>query len=492
MNAAVLNRALFSAPALNRQLFEPHSWLASGWTPGQAGQLEVINPANQQSLLPISLLDAGQIQQAIADAQTSLPAFKALGGAARGQLLRRWGQLLEAQIEELALLLTLEQGKPLAEAKAELQYAASFLFWFAEEANRLDGFIAGQQPNQQLLVIREAVGVCAAITPWNFPAAMITRKAAAALAAGCPILIKPSELTPLTALALAQLSQAAGMPAGVLQVVLADAALAGQQFSQDPRIRKLSFTGSTRVGRLLVAQSAEHLQRLSLELGGHAPFIVCDDADLEAAVEGALHAKLRNNGQTCVAANRFLVHQRLHDAFIDRLRERLPRLPIGPGWLPDTRLGPLIHPAAVDRLQTQIDAAQAQGAQLEYGGNRLQPGFIEPCLLSQVRPEMALFQQESFGPVLPVTAFDDDEQAIALANANAYGLAAYCYSQSLTRSFHYGQRLECGMLGINTGSVSDPRLPFGGIKYSGYGREGSRLGIDEYLNTKTLAIGGLG
>lgn len=479
-----------NAPELNHRLFEPKSWLAAGFVDGQAASFKLHNPANQQLLLELRYLSTTQIEQAISDASQAQLRLKALGNFERARLLQRWGELIDAQIEDLALILTLEQGKPLAEAKAELRYANAFIFWFAEQARRLDGFMPSQPPGQQLLVSYEAVGVCAAITPWNFPAAMLTRKAAAAIAAGCPVLIKPSELTPLIALALARLSAEAGFPEGVLQVLLAEAAQAGAQLTQDRRVRKLSFTGSTRVGRLLASQSAQHLQRLSLELGGNAPFIVCEDADLTKAIDGALAAKLRNNGQSCVAANRFLIHRSLIQDFTEALIERLAKLKIGPGWLPDTQLGPMIHPTAAERLQQQIQLSEQQGARRQYGGRVLGPGFIEPCVLSQVTPDMEIFVNENFGPLLPVTAFDSDDQAATLAQSH-YGLAAYCYTSSLQRSAYYSQKLECGMLGINTGSISQVSIPFGGIKDSGYGREGSRLGLDDYLQTKSVLIGGL-
>jgi succinate-semialdehyde dehydrogenase/glutarate-semialdehyde dehydrogenase len=390
--------------------------------------------------------------------------------------------------------MTLEQGKTLAEAKSEIAYAASFVEWFAEEAKRTYGeVIPSPWPDKRLLVIRQPVGVCAAITPWNFPAAMTTRKVAPALAAGCTVVVKPAEQTPLTALAMAELAARAGIPAGVLNVVTGDAETIGTELTSNPTVRKVSFTGSTAVGRLLMARCAPTIKKLSLELGGNAPFLVFADADLEAAADGAIASKFRNSGQTCVCANRFLVQDSVYDAFVAALTQRVHRLKVGNGLETDVTQGPLINEEAVIKVERHIADALAQGARLVLGGQRHRLGgnFFEPTVLVEATPEMLCAREETFGPVAPLLRFRTEEEAVRLANATEFGLAAYVYTRDLARSVRVSEALECGMVGINTGMLSNEVAPFGGVKQSGIGREGSRHGIEEFLEIKYVCLGGL-
>jgi succinate-semialdehyde dehydrogenase/glutarate-semialdehyde dehydrogenase len=402
--------------------------------------------------------------------------------------------LLQENQDDLALLMTLEQGKPLAEARGEVQYAASFIEWFAEEGKRAYGeLIPTHKPDARILVTREPVGVVAAITPWNFPAAMITRKAAPALAAGCSFICKPAEDTPLTALALAELAHRAGIPAGVFNIVTGDPKALGAILTGDERVRKLSFTGSTAVGKLLMAQCADTVKRISLELGGNAPFIVFDDADLERALEGAMASKYRNSGQTCVCTNRFLVQDGIHDRFVEALAERVQALKVGPGIDPEVQQGPLINTAAVAKVQSHIEDAVAKGARVVCGGkpHALGRTWFEPTVLRDVTPRMRVATEETFGPLAPVFRFSDEAEAIAMANDTEYGLAAYLFSRDLGRVWRVAEALEYGMVGINEGLISTELAPFGGVKASGMGREGARQGLEEYLECKYMLMGGI-
>ena len=476
----------------NPNLLQTRCRIGDAWVAADSGKtLPVIDPADGRLLAEVPDCGAAESERAIAAAANAWPAWRSSTAAARAAVLDRWFAALHAHADDLAWLITAECGKPLAEARGEVVYGASFVEWFAEEGKRAYGeTIPSPTPDKRLVVIPQPVGVCAAITPWNFPLAMITRKVAPALAAGCTVVVKPAEQTPLTALALAQLAEQAGLPAGVLNVVTGDARAIGAALTASPTVRKLSFTGSTEVGRLLMAQCAPTLKKLSLELGGNAPFIVFDDADLEAAVQGALSAKYRNSGQTCVCANRFLVQAGIHDAFAARLAEAAARLPVGPGAEAGTAIGPLIDAQALAKVEAHVADALAHGARLLTGGRRHARGghFFEPTVLSGATPAMRIAREETFGPLAPIFRFDTEAEAIALANATEYGLAAYFYSRDIGRCMRVGEALEYGMVGINTGLISNAVAPFGGIKQSGLGREGARQGLAEYLESKYLCL----
>lgn len=476
------------------QLLRHDAYIDGRWCQAETGQCFVVsNPATGELLAEVSDLDETDTQRAILAAHAAWPAWRTTPADTRAALLKRWFALIHQHAEDLAQLITAEQGKPLAEARAEISYAASFVEWFAEEARRVCGdVISSPSASQRLLVLKQAVGVCALITPWNFPAAMITRKAAAALAAGCTLLIKPAEQTPLSALALAELAVRAGFPAGVFNVLTASAShtpAVGAALCASPMVRKLSFTGSTAVGRLLMAQCAPSIKKLSLELGGNAPFMVFDDADLDAAVAGAMHCKFRNNGQTCISANRFLLQAGIHDAFVERLMQHMQRLRVGAGLEPTSDLGPLIDAAARDKLTQHIDAAVSAGAQLRLGGqpHALGGNYYSPTLLTEVSPDMLCAREENFGPLAAVLRFTDEAQAVTLANASDHGLAGYFYTRDSARIWRLAEALEYGMLGINSTQLSNAVGPFGGIKQSGLGREGSKYGLDEYLELKYLS-----
>ncbi len=462
------------------------------WVQADDGRtFQVRNPASGELLGEVPRCGARETRRAIDAAATALPGWRGLTAKARARVLQDWFARVVAHTDDLAALITAEGGKPLTEAKAEVAYGASFIEWFAGEATRVYGeSIPSPLADKRMVTLRQPVGVCAAITPWNFPLAMIARKVAPALAAGCTVVIKPSEETPLTALALAALAGEAGIPAGVINVVTGDPAEVGSELCANPLVRKLSFTGSTRVGRLLMAQCAPTLKRLSLELGGNAPFIVFDDADLDAAVEGAIAAKYRNSGQTCVCANRFLVQTGIHDAFAERLAEAAGRLKVGNGAEPGVVQGPLINAAAVARVEDLIADAMARGARLLCGGARHALGgtFFQPTVLAGATPAMKIAQAETFGPVAPLFPFDTEADAIALANDTESGLAAYMYTRDTGRCWRVPEALEYGMVGINTGLISSEVAPFGGIKHSGFGREGSKHGIDDYLEIKYLCF----
>jgi succinate-semialdehyde dehydrogenase/glutarate-semialdehyde dehydrogenase len=456
------------------------------------GVLEVRNPASGALLATVPRCGVSETRRAIDAAQAALPDWRACGAHERARRLRAWFSLIGDHAEDLARLITAEGGKPLAEARGEVHYGASFVEWFAEEAKRTYGeTIPSPDPAQRLLVIKQPVGVCAAITPWNFPLAMVTRKASPALAAGCTVVLKPAEATPLTALALAELARRAGLPPGVLNAVTGEPADIGGELCAHPWVRKLSFTGSTAVGRLLMAQCAPSIKKLSLELGGNAPFIVFDDADLDRAVEAAIAAKYRNSGQTCVCVNRFIVQSGIHDAFAAQLAARTAQLKVGDGMEDGVQQGPLINAAAVSRVEEQVADAIARGATALCGGRRHELGghFFEPTVLVGARPDMVLAREETFGPLAPLFRFDREDEAIALANDTESGLAGYFFTRDIDRAWRVAEALECGMVGINTGRLSNEVAPFGGIKQSGFGREGSRYGIEEYLDIKYLCFG---
>jgi len=477
----------------DQDLLRERCYVGGDWIQADAGGwLTVTDPACGAAIARVPDLGAAETRRAIAAAQAAWPAWRGLTAAERSASLRRWHDLMLAHTEDLARLITAEQGKPLAEARGEVAYGASFIDWFAEEGRRVYGdVIPTPQAGRRILVLKQPVGVCAAITPWNFPIAMITRKAGAALAAGCTLVVKPAEQTPLSALALAVLAERAGLPPGVFNVITGRPEPIGGELTSNPTVRKLSFTGSTQVGRLLMRQCANTLKRLSLELGGNAPFIVFDDADLDAAVEGALQSKYRNSGQTCVCANRILVQTGIYDAFAERLAARVGELRVGPGTDAGVTQGPLIDTAALAKVESQVADAVGQGARVLVGGGRhaLAGTFYQPTVLADVTPAMSIAREETFGPVAPLFRFADEDEAIALANATEYGLAAYFYSRDLARVWRVAEALEYGMVGVNAGVISTAVAPFGGVKESGFGREGSRYGIEEYLDLKYLCLG---
>ncbi|GGA10213.1 NAD-dependent succinate-semialdehyde dehydrogenase [Dyella caseinilytica] len=454
----------------------------------------VCNPATGEVIVQVAKGGAAEAQQAVGAAAAAFPAWRALTAKERSNKVRRWGELMLANREALAELLSREQGKPLAEARGEVAYAASFLEWFAEEAKRVYGdVIPSTLPNSRILVLREPVGVVAAITPWNFPLAMITRKAAPALAAGCTMVLKPSEETPLSALALAVLAEQAGIPAGVFNIVSGDAVAIGSVLTGSDVVRKLSFTGSTRTGKLLARQCSDTLKKLSLELGGNAPFIVFDDADIDAAVRGAMASKFRNTGQTCVCVNRFYVQSGIYDAFTQAFAEAVRKLRVGNALTGDFDQGPLINEAALHKVQQHVSDAVSKGAQVLVGGKRHVLGgtFFEPTVLVNASADMLIAQEETFGPVAACFRFDTEAEVIAAANDTPFGLSAYFYTRDMARTWRVASALESGMVGINEGIISTEVAPFGGVKQSGLGREGSKYGIDEYVELKYLMLGGL-
>jgi len=465
------------------------------WVDGSA-RFDVVDPATGRKLADVARLGAAEAESAIAAADRAWPAWRAKTAKERAAILMKWFALLHQHADDLARIMTAEQGKPLAEARGEVVYGASFIEWFAEEAKRVYGeTIPTTDANKRYLVLRQPIGVCAAITPWNFPIAMITRKVAPALAAGCPVVIKPAEATPLSALAAAELAQRAGMPDGVLNVITSDAdgsVAIGKLLCASDTVRHLSFTGSTEVGRILAAQCAPTVKKISLELGGNAPFIVFDDADLDSAVEGAMVSKYRNAGQTCVCANRFYVQAGVYDAFVDRLAAKARGIKVGSGFEPGVAQGPLIDDAAVAKVEQHVADAVAKGARVVVGGTRasgLGDRFYTPTVLADVAPDMLCAREETFGPVAPVFRFETEAEAIRLANATEFGLASYFYSRDIGRIFRVAEALEYGMVGVNTGLISTAEVPFGGVKQSGLGREGARQGMDDYVELKYLCLG---
>jgi succinate-semialdehyde dehydrogenase/glutarate-semialdehyde dehydrogenase len=475
-------------------LLRTDALIGGEWVAGGA-RFDVVDPATGQKLADVANLAGAEADAAIAAAEKAWPQWRAKTAKERHAVLMKWFALIVANADDLARILTAEQGKPLTEARGEVVYGASFIEWFAEEAKRVYGeTIPTTDNSKRYLVLKQPVGVCAAITPWNFPIAMITRKVAPALAAGCPVVIKPAEQTPLSALALAELAQRAGMPAGVLNVVTADAAnsiLVGNQLCASDVVRHLSFTGSTEVGRILMKQCAPTIKKLSLELGGNAPFIVFDDADIDSAVEGAMISKYRNAGQTCVCANRLYVQDGVYDTFIARLAEKARGIKVGNGFEPGINQGPMIDANAIAKVEAHIQDAVDKGGRVVVGGARIDERFFTPTVIADVTSEMLVTREETFGPVAPVMRFKTEAEAIALANATEFGLAAYFYSRDIGRIFRVGEALESGMVGVNTGLISVAEVPFGGVKQSGLGREGARQGMDDYIEVKYLCIGDL-
>ncbi|WP_022980881.1 NAD-dependent succinate-semialdehyde dehydrogenase [Ideonella sp. B508-1] len=467
--------------------------LINGEWVGANSRFEVTDPATGQKLADVANHGPESAHHAIVAANKAWPIWRAKTAKERATILMKWFQLLQANADDLARLMTAEQGKPLAEAKGEVGYGASFLEWFAEEGKRVYGeTIPTTDNNKRYLVIKQPIGVCAAITPWNFPIAMITRKVAPALAAGCPVVIKPAEQTPLSALAVAELAQRAGMPAGVLNILTADGANSieiGKVLCSSDVVRHLSFTGSTEVGRILAAQCASTVKKVSLELGGNAPFIVFDDADLDSAVEGAMVSKYRNAGQTCVCANRFYVQEAVYDTFVEKLAEKARAMKTGSGFEAGVTQGPLIDDAAVAKVERHVADALDKGATLVAGGERLGDRFYTPTVLANVTGDMRCAKEETFGPVAPIFRFKDEAEVVELANATEFGLASYFYSRDIGRIFRVGEALEYGMVGINTGLISTAEVPFGGIKQSGLGREGAHQGMEDYVEVKYLCLG---
>lgn len=479
----------------NPSLLIERAYIGGEWVGAHAGAtLPVDNPATGAIIGTVPDCREADTEAAVAAAEAAWPAWRAKTAAERAALLERWNALVLDNITDLARIMTAEQGKPIAESEGEIRYAASFIKWFAEEARRIEGgIVPAPEANRRILVMKEPVGVSAAITPWNFPAAMITRKCAPALAAGCPVVIKPSELTPYTALALVKLAEEAGFPAGVINMLTGDAAAIGGVMTGSPIVRKLSFTGSTRVGSLLMRQSADTIKRLSLELGGNAPLVVFDDADLDLAVASTMASKFRNAGQTCVCANRILVQDGVYEAFAEKLAKAVSALKVAPGDQPGSTIGPLINAAAVDKVKAHVEDALSHGAKIFAQAPEGATGerFATPVVLTGANRDMRLAEEETFGPVAPLFRFTHEEEGIELANATSYGLASYFYTENLHRAFRVAERLEAGMVALNTGGISMEMAPFGGVKMSGLGREGAHLGIEEYLETKAFHVGGL-
>ena len=478
----------------DNSLFKQQAYIGGAWVDADSGErTPVYNPANGALLGYVPRMGAEETRRAVAAAAVALADWRKVLPKDRAACLKRWHALMVDNADDLASIMTAEQGKPLAEARGEIGYAASFVEWFAEEAKRINGdILASPAQGRRLLVTREPVGVCAAITPWNFPSAMITRKAAPALAAGCSMVLKPAELTPFSALALAELASRAGIPAGVFNVVTGNAPAIGAELTGNPDVRKLSFTGSTNIGRMLMKQSADSVKKLSLELGGNAPFIVFGDADLDAAVEGAIAAKFRNAGQTCVCPNRLYVHDSVYTAFSEKLAAAVERLRVGNGTVPGVEQGPLINEAAILKVESHIADALAKGATVVTGGRRHVLGgtFFQPTVLANVDQSMLVASEETFGPLAPLFRFHTDDEVVSMANDTEFGLASYFYTRDIARVWQVAERLEYGMVGINTGLISNEVAPFGGVKQSGLGREGSKYGMDEYMVMKYMCLAG--
>ena len=484
-------------PHMREQLANPSlvrdaAYIGGAWHQGAGPRIDVRNPATGEIVGHVPDLGEAETRMAISAASAAFPAWRALPAGRRSEWLEALHHAVLANVEDLARIMTLEQGKPLAEARGEVRYGAGFLKWFAEEGRRVYGeTIPGATADRRILVLKEPIGVAAAITPWNFPNAMITRKCAPALAAGCTVVIKPSELTPLSALALAALADEVGLPPGVLNIVTGQPGPIGEALTSSPAVRKLSFTGSTRVGKLLMQRSAETLKRLSLELGGNAPFIVFADADLDKALAGVMMSKFRNAGQTCVCANRILVQDEVYDEFSARLAHAAGQLVVGEGLTDGVTLGPLINDAAVEKVLGHIDDARSRGARALLGGGAHALGgrFVAPTVLAGVTTGMRVTSEETFGPVAPLLRFRSEDEALDIANATSYGLASYFYTENIGRAWRVAERLEFGMVALNSGTVSFETAPFGGFKESGFGREGSRHGMDEYLQLKAVHLG---
>ena len=494
MNAIVKDRSA-ALSLKDPKLFRDRAYVDGAWVEADGRKrFDVDNPADGGVLGSVPDMGGAEAKRAVDAANAALPAWRALPAKERSKILRKWYDLIMANAEDLALLLTAEQGKPLAEAKGEIAYGASFVEWFAEEAKRVYGDVIPSPTNdRRLIVLKQPIGVCAAITPWNFPNAMITRKVAPGLAAGCTFVLKPAEQTPFSALALAELAERAGIPKGVLNIVTGDPVAIGQALCASPIVRKVTFTGSTEVGRILLRQSADTIKKLSLELGGNAPFIVFDDADLDAAAEGALASKYRNAGQTCVCANRIYVQDEVYDAFAAKLAEKVRDFKVGKGTEPGVSIGPLIDEQGLKKVEDHVADAVAQGAKVVLGGHRHALGgrFFEPTILTGMKTSMKVAREETFGPVAPLFRFADDAEAIRLANDSEFGLCAYFYSRDVGRIFRAAEALEAGIVGVNVGIISNEVAPFGGVKQSGLGREGSKYGIEEFLEIKYVCLGGI-
>ena len=475
-------------------LFKQQCYLNGEWVSG-TDTTEVTNPATGEVIGHVPKLGQAEAAKAIADANAAWPAWRKKTAKERATILKKWFDLMIANADDLALIMTSEQGKPLAEAKGEIMYAASFIEWFAEEGKRIYGdTIPTHAGDKRIMVTKEPIGVCVAITPWNFPSAMITRKAGPALAAGCPMIVRPADLTPFSALALAELAQRAGIPGGVFQVITGRSTLIGAEFTTNPTVRKLSFTGSTEVGRKLIEQCAPTVKKVSMELGGNAPFIVFNDADLDAAVEGAIASKYRNAGQTCVCANRLYVQSGVYDTFAQKLADAVGQLHVGNGVDAGVTTGPMIDEKAVEKVEEHIADAVAKGASIKMGGKRHSLGhsFFEPTILTNVTQDMAVAKEETFGPLAPLFKFESEDEVIGYANDTEFGLASYFFARDVGRIFRVSEALEYGMVGVNTGLISTEIAPFGGVKSSGLGREGSRHGLDDYLEIKYVCVAGLG
>jgi len=477
-------------------LFKNNAFINAEWVAADSGsRFDVLDPATGEKLTDVPNMGADEARRAIEAAQAAWPAWRGLSARQRSRLLRRWHDLILEHVEDLASILTAEQGKTLRESRGEVAYGAAYVEWFAEEAKRIEGdVLSSDSPNKRVLVLKQPIGVVAAITPWNYPSSMITRKVAPALAAGCTVVLKPAEDTPLSALALAELALQAGIPAGVFNVVTAQQGNEiGAEFTSNPLVRKISFTGSTAVGKLLMAQAAQTVKKVSLELGGNAPFIVFEDADLDAAAKAAFASKYINSGQACICVNRVLVQESVYEDFIERLSKLAPKVNPGPGAAEGSTQGPLINQRAFEKVDGLVQDAVSKGARVVVGGQRHAAGaiFYEPTILADVQPDMSCFTNEIFGPVMPVTQFSTEEEAVQIANDTPYGLAAYFFTRDSSRMWRVGEALEFGMVGVNEGMGGAENIPFGGIKESGIGREGSKYGIEEYLEIKYLGFSGI-
>jgi len=477
------------------KLFRQQCYVNGQWADADSGEtIEVTNPVDNSVIGTIPRMGAAETRRAIEAAEVAQKEWRKLTGKERATILRKWFNLMMENQEDLAILMTTEQGKPLSESRGEIAYAAAFIEWFAEEGKRIYGdTIPGHTRDTRIIVMKEPIGVTAAITPWNFPAAMITRKAGPALAAGCSMVIKPATSTPYSALAMAELAARAGVPAGVLSVVTGASSAIGAEITSNPIVRKLTFTGSTEVGRQLMAESAQNIKKVSMELGGNAPFMVFDDADLDAAVEGAMASKYRNTGQTCVCANRILVQDGVYDAFTEKLATAVRKLKVSDGMEDGAQQGPLIDMSAVEKIEEHIADAVSKGAKIIVGGKRHELGgtFFQPTVLTNVTPDMKVTHEETFGPLAPIFRFGSDDEGIAMANDTEFGLAAYFYASDLRRVWKVSEGLESGIVGVNTGLISTEVAPFGGVKESGVGREGSKYGIEDYIEIKYVCLGGM-
>jgi len=495
MNAAVVQSRTAPPKLKDSALFRDRCFIDGQWVEADSrARIQVDNPADGSIVGSVPDMGTAETKRAIAAAQAALPAWRALPAKERSAILRKWFDLMVANADDLALLLTTEQGKPVAEAKGEIAYGASFVEWFAEEAKRVYGDVIPSPTNdKRLVVLKQPIGVVGAITPWNFPNAMITRKVSPALAVGCTVVLKPAEQTPFSALALAELAVRAGIPKGVLNIVTGDAPAIGKELCTNPAVRKITFTGSTEVGRILMRQSADQIKKLGLELGGNAPFIVFDDADLDAAAAGAIVSKYRNNGQTCVCANRIYVQDAVYDAFAAKLAEKVKALKVANGTEPGAVLGPLIDDAAIAKVEEHVADAKAKGAKVLLGGKRHALGgrFFEPTILTEVTNAMRVSKEETFGPVAPLYRFKDEAEVIAQANETEFGLASYFYARDFARVWRVAEALETGIVGVNTGLISTEVAPFGGMKQSGVGREGSKYGIEDFVEIKYVSMGGI-